>query len=80
MFQYPKIENAILDRLLHHATAVSIEGQSYRIKGHFSKENYINMYILTCQDIAKQWDVGRRDTVVIQKQLMKFSLLIDVQF
>ncbi|WP_436713478.1 ATP-binding protein [Bacillus thuringiensis] len=30
--------NAILDRVLHHATVVSIVGQSYRIK-HFSKEN-----------------------------------------
>ncbi|MEB4823712.1 transposase, partial [Bacillus cereus] len=24
---------------LHHATVVSIVGQSYRIKDHFSKEN-----------------------------------------
>ncbi|MCI0757477.1 transposase, partial [Bacillus cereus] len=26
-------------RVLHHATVVSIVGQSYRIKDHFSKEN-----------------------------------------
>lgn len=25
-------------KLIHHATAVSIVGQSYRIKDHFSKE------------------------------------------
>ncbi|MGH1230736.1 ATP-binding protein, partial [Bacillus toyonensis] len=29
----------ILDRVLHHATVVSIVGQSYRIKDHFRKEN-----------------------------------------
>ncbi|MEH7218270.1 IS21-like element IS232 family helper ATPase IstB [Bacillus toyonensis] len=39
IFQDPKIANAILDRVLHHATVVSIVGQSYRIKDHFSKEN-----------------------------------------
>ncbi|MRB61658.1 transposase, partial [Bacillus thuringiensis] len=39
VFQDPKIANAILDRVLHHATVVSIVGQSYRIKDHFSKEN-----------------------------------------
>ncbi|MEB9088582.1 transposase, partial [Bacillus cereus] len=26
-------------RVFHHATVVSIVGQSYRIKDHFSKEN-----------------------------------------
>ncbi|KAB2504048.1 transposase, partial [Bacillus cereus] len=31
--------NAILDRILHHATVVSIVGHSYRIKDHFSNEN-----------------------------------------
>jgi len=36
--------------------------------------------ILTCQDVAKQWIVAWRDTVVIQKHLMTFSLLIDVPF
>ncbi|MEC2595756.1 ATP-binding protein, partial [Bacillus cereus] len=35
----PHRANAILDRVLHHATVVSIVGQSYRIKDHFSKEN-----------------------------------------
>ncbi|MES5943633.1 MULTISPECIES: ATP-binding protein [Bacillus cereus group] len=39
VFQDPKIANAILDRVLHHATVVSIMGQSYRIKDYFSKEN-----------------------------------------
>lgn len=39
VFQDPKIANAVLDRVLHHATVVSIVGQSYRIKDHFSKEN-----------------------------------------
>ncbi|ANN35536.1 transposase (plasmid) [Bacillus thuringiensis serovar coreanensis] len=39
IFQDPKIANAILDRILHHATIVSIAGQSYRSKDHFSKEN-----------------------------------------
>ncbi|WP_418922200.1 ATP-binding protein [Bacillus thuringiensis] len=39
VFQHPKLANAILDRVLHHATVVSIVGQSYRIKDHFSKEN-----------------------------------------
>ena len=38
IFQDPKIANAILV-VLHHATVVSIVGQSYRIKDHFSKEN-----------------------------------------
>jgi len=39
IFQDPKIANAILDRVVHHATVVSIVGQSYRIKDRFSKEN-----------------------------------------
>jgi DNA replication protein DnaC len=39
VFQDPKLANAILDRVLHHATVVSIVGQSYRLKDHFSKEN-----------------------------------------
>ncbi len=39
IFQDPKIAKAILDRVLHHATVVSIVGPSYRIKDHFSKEN-----------------------------------------
>ncbi|WP_436867127.1 IS21-like element helper ATPase IstB [Bacillus fungorum] len=39
VFQDTKLANAILDRVLHHATVVSIVGQSYRIKDHFTKEN-----------------------------------------
>ncbi|KAB2505260.1 AAA family ATPase [Bacillus cereus] len=39
VFQDPKLANAILDRILHHATVVSIVGHSYRIKDHFSNEN-----------------------------------------
>ena len=38
VFQDTKLANAILDRVLHHATVVSIVGQSYRIKDHFKKE------------------------------------------
>lgn len=39
IFQDPKIANAILDRVLHHATVVNIVGDSYRLKNHFNKEN-----------------------------------------
>ncbi|MBW8352165.1 IS21-like element helper ATPase IstB [Bacillus sp. IITD106] len=39
IFQDPKIANAILDRVLHHATVVNIIGDSYRLKNHFDKEN-----------------------------------------
>lgn len=39
IFQDPKIANAILDRVLHHATVVNIIGDSYRLKDHFDKEN-----------------------------------------
>jgi len=38
VFQDPKLANAILDRVLHHATVVSIVGPSYRIKDHLKKE------------------------------------------
>jgi DNA replication protein DnaC len=38
IFQDPKIANAILDRVLHHATVVNIIGPSYRLKDHFEKE------------------------------------------
>jgi len=41
IFQDPKIANAILDRVLHHATVVNIIGDSYRLKDHFNKENSI---------------------------------------
>lgn len=39
VFQDTKLANAILDRVLHHATVVSIVGQSYRIKDHLKKED-----------------------------------------
>lgn len=39
VFQDTKIANAILDRILHHATVVSIVGDSYRIKQHLASEN-----------------------------------------
>src|SRR5690625_4819654 len=38
IFQDTKIANAILDRVLHHATVVNITGDSYRLKDHFQKE------------------------------------------
>lgn len=37
IFQDPKIANAILDRVLHHATVVNIIGDSYRLKDHFER-------------------------------------------
>jgi len=39
VFREPKLANAILDRILHHATVVTIVGESYRLKDHFSKED-----------------------------------------
>lgn len=39
VFQEPKLANAILDRILHHATVVTIIGESYRIKDHLAQEN-----------------------------------------
>lgn len=39
IFQDPKIANAILDRVLHHATVVNIIGDSYRLKDHFEKDS-----------------------------------------
>lgn len=39
IFQEPKLANAILDRILHHATVVTIVGESYRLKNHLAKEN-----------------------------------------
>lgn len=38
IFQDPKIANAILDRVLHHATVVNIIGPSYRLKDHLERE------------------------------------------
>ncbi|THE08862.1 AAA family ATPase [Bacillus timonensis] len=39
VFQEPKLANAILDRILHHATVVTMVGDSYRLKDHFTIEN-----------------------------------------
>lgn len=39
VFQEPKLANAILDRILHHATVVPIVGDSYRIKDYLDKES-----------------------------------------
>lgn len=39
VFQDTMLANAILDRVLHHATVVNIVGDSYRIKNHFEQEN-----------------------------------------
>ncbi len=38
VFQDLKIANAILDRVLHHATVVNIVGNSYHLKDHLEKE------------------------------------------
>lgn len=38
IFQDPKIANAILDRILHHASVVNIIGDSYRLKNHIQKD------------------------------------------
>ncbi|MFC0561937.1 ATP-binding protein, partial [Halalkalibacter alkalisediminis] len=39
VFQDTKLANAILDRVLHHATVVNIVGPSYRIKDHLEKDD-----------------------------------------
>lgn len=39
VFQEPKLANAILDRILHHATVVTMIGDSYRLKDHFTIES-----------------------------------------
>lgn len=39
VFQDLKLANAILDRVLHHATVVNIVGDSYRLKDHMETEN-----------------------------------------
>lgn len=39
IFQEPKLANAILDRILHHATVVTIVGESYRLRNHLAKES-----------------------------------------
>lgn len=38
VFLDTKIANAILDRILHHASIVSIVGKSYRLRNHFPAE------------------------------------------
>lgn len=38
IFQDPKLANAILDRILHHATVVNIVGDSYRLKDHIQTD------------------------------------------
>ncbi len=38
VFQETKLANAILDRILHHATVVTIVGNSYRLKDHLAPE------------------------------------------
>ncbi|WP_138755895.1 IS21-like element helper ATPase IstB [Paenibacillus sinopodophylli] len=39
VFREPKLANAILDRILHYATVVTIVGESYRLKDHFVQED-----------------------------------------
>ncbi|MCI0184871.1 Insertion sequence IS5376 putative ATP-binding protein [Acidibacillus sp. S0AB] len=39
VFREPKLANAILDRILHHATVVTIIGDSYRLKNHLAKDD-----------------------------------------
>src|SRR5690625_1126548 len=46
IFQDPKIANAILDRVLHHATVINIVGDSYRLKNHFPSEERSKVNIL----------------------------------
>lgn len=36
MFDDPLIAHAILDRVLHHAKVIQINGESYRLKNHFT--------------------------------------------
>ncbi|GAC44454.1 DNA replication protein [Paenibacillus popilliae ATCC 14706] len=39
VFREPKLANAILDRILHHAAVVTIIGESYRLKNHIDQED-----------------------------------------
>lgn len=39
VFREPKLANAILDRILHHATVVTIVGESYRLKNHLAAQD-----------------------------------------
>lgn len=38
IFGDPVIANAIVDRILHHAKVVTINGKSYRLKDHLIKK------------------------------------------
>src|SRR5699024_2956986 len=38
IFQVTMVVNAIVDRLLHHATVVNVVRYSYRLKDHIKKE------------------------------------------
>ncbi|MCD3229472.1 transposase, partial [Clostridium botulinum] len=39
IFYDPIIANAILDRVLHHAHVIPINGKSYRLKDHFKDDD-----------------------------------------
>ena len=39
IFGDPMIANAIIDRLLHHATIVTIKGKSYRLQNLYQEDN-----------------------------------------
>ena len=39
VFREPKLANAILDRILHHASVVTIVGESYRLKDYLATED-----------------------------------------
>jgi len=39
VFGEPMIANAIIDRLLHHATIVTIKGRSYRLQNYYANED-----------------------------------------
>ncbi|MGG0741622.1 ATP-binding protein, partial [Niallia taxi] len=39
VFLEPKLANAILDRILHHAKVVTMVGNSYRLMDHLAQEN-----------------------------------------
>lgn len=38
-FLEPKLANAILDRILHHATVVTIIGESYRLRNNITQND-----------------------------------------
>lgn len=40
VFKDPILANAILDRILHHAHVVQINGKSYRMKDYYDDEQY----------------------------------------